>query len=90
MIAPNEALGKARIYLGEVMPEFAALEPSVEEMVIAPDSSKWIITFSALSSPEKSEENTLADLLRFHKIRKVVSIGADDGSLIAVRNPAPF
>jgi hypothetical protein len=76
--------------LGEVIPDFAALQPKVEEMVLESDSSKWDITFSALSSPEKTPENTLADLLRLRRIRKIVSIAANDGSLIAVKNPAPF
>lgn len=90
MLAPSEAVDKARIYLGEVIPEFAALEPKVEEMELDKNSSNWNITFCALSSPENSQENSLADLLRFHKIRKIVYIGAEDGSFIAVRNPAPF
>jgi hypothetical protein len=90
MLAPNEAIGRAQSYLGEVIPDFAALEPRVEEMVFDKSAANWNITFCALSSPEKSQENTLADLLRLHKIRKIVSIGADDGLLIAVRNPAPF
>ena len=90
MLAPSELIGKAQLYLGEIIPDFAALDPRVEEMVLDKYSANWNITFCALSSPEKSQENTLADLLRFHKIRKVVSIGADDGSLVAVRNPAPF
>jgi hypothetical protein len=90
MLAPSEVIGKAQSYLGEVIPDFAALDPSVEEMVLDKNSANWTITFCALSSPEKSQENSLADLLRFHKIRKIVSIGAEDGSFIAVRNPAPF
>ena len=90
MLAPSEAVDKARVYLGEVIPEFAAFEPKVEEMELDKNSSNWNITFCALSSPEKSQENSLADLLRFHKIRKIVYIGAEDGSFIAVRNPAPF
>ena len=90
MLAPSELIGKAQLYLGEIIPDFAALDPRVEEMVLDKNSANWNITFCALSSPEKSQENTLADLLRFHKIRKVVSVGADDGSLVAVRNPAPF
>jgi hypothetical protein len=90
MLAPNEVIGKARTYLGEVVPEFAALEPQVEEMVLAPDSSEWKITFYALGGGERTEANTLADLLRWQRIEKVVSIGAEDGTLIAVRNPSPF
>lgn len=90
MLAPSEVIHKAHSYLGEVIPDFAALDPRVEEMVLDKDSANWNITFCALSSPEKPQENTLADLLRLHKIRKIVSIGADDGSFIAVRNPTPF
>ena len=90
MLAPSELIGKAQSYLGEVIPDFAALDPRVEEMVLDKNSANWNITFCALNSPEKTQENTLSDLLRIHKIRKVVSIGADDGSLIAVRNPSPF
>ena len=90
MLAPGEAIHKAHSYLGEVIPEFAALDPTVEEMVLDRDAANWNITFSAMSGPEKAHENTLADLLRLHRIRKIVSIGAADGSLIAVRNPAPF
>jgi hypothetical protein len=90
MLAPSEVIDRAHSYLGEVIPDFAALDPRVEEMVLDKNSANWNITFCALRSPEKSQENTLADLLLLHKIRKIVSIGADDGSLIAVRNPAPF
>ena len=90
MLAPSEVIGKAQSYLGEVIPDFAALEPRVEEMELDKNSANWNITFCALSSPEKTHENSLADLLRLHKIRKIVSIGADDGSFIAVRNPTPF
>ena len=86
MLAPSEALGKARIYLGEVIPDFAALEPRVEEMVLAPDSSEWKITFSAYD--EKEKPSSLAHILR-QRIEKVVSVGAD-GAFIAVRNPHPF
>jgi hypothetical protein len=90
MLAPNEAIGKARTYLDEVVPDFAAMEPKVEEMVLAPDSSEWRITFYALGTGQKTEANSLADLLRLKRIWKVVSVGANDGALIAVRNPPPF
>jgi hypothetical protein len=90
MLAPSEVIGRAQSYLGEVIPQFAELDPTVEEMVLDNDSANWNITFCALSSPEKTDENSLAGLLRLHKIRKVVSIKADNGALVAVRNPAPF
>jgi hypothetical protein len=73
-----------------MLPEFAALDPRVDEIELDSDSSKWNITFTAISGGEKTQENTLADLLRVQKIYKVVSIRANDGTLIAVRNPDPF
>jgi hypothetical protein len=90
MLAPSEAIDKARVYLGEVVPEFAALEPKVEEMVLVPKSSEWKITFYALKGVQKADATSLADLLRWQRVEKVVSVGADDGALIAVRNPPPF
>jgi phage pi2 protein 07 len=89
MLAPNEVLVKARVYLGEVIPEFAALEPKVEEMVLAHDSSTWNITFYARSK-NISKPETVADMLSNPRIEKVVSVAANDGALIAVRNPAQF
>jgi phage pi2 protein 07 len=87
MLAPSEALNKARVYLDEVVPDFAALQPKVDEMVLAPDSSKWIITFFAQTGENRKAE-TVADLLSNPRVEKVVSVAADDGSLVAVRNPS--
>jgi phage pi2 protein 07 len=87
MLAPSEVLVKARVYLGEVIPEFAALEPKVDEMVLTKDSSKWEITFIARSGGNPKAE-TVADLLSNPRIEKVISVTADDGSLVAVRNPS--
>jgi hypothetical protein len=84
MLAPEEAIGKARNYLGEVVPEYVALEPKVEEIECAPNSSEWKITFSAA---EGKNDSSLAALLR-GKVWKVVTVGAEDGSLIAVKNPS--
>lgn len=89
MLAPKEVLGKARAYLGEVVPDFAALDPKVEEMILAPDSSVWKITFSAHRG-ENPEAASLADIVRRQRIEKEVAVTADDGNLIAVRTPAPF
>ena len=60
----------------------------VEEMVRVPNSSEWKITFYAHSG-DNPQVGTLADLMRRQRIEKVVFIGADDGSLIAVKNPTP-
>lgn len=89
MLTPKEVIVKARDYLGEVIPDFAALDPKIEEMVLTPDSSEWKITFFAYS--EKGPNDiSLADILRRQRIEKVVSVAAENGDLIAVRNPAPF
>jgi hypothetical protein len=90
MLAPGEAVEKARGYLGEVVPEFAAMNPKVEEMVLTPDSSEWKITFYVYSGDPNAKVTSLADLMRPRKIEKVVSIAQKDGTLIAVRNPPPF
>lgn len=86
MLAPNQIVDKARTYLGEVVPEFAALNPKVEEMVRVPDSSEWKITFYAHTG-DNIAVATVADLLRRQRVEKIVFIGANDGSLIAVKNP---
>ncbi|MGC1463941.1 MAG: hypothetical protein WA802_17200 [Terracidiphilus sp.] len=86
MLAPSQVIDRARTYLGEIVPEFAALKPKIEEMVRVPNSSEWRITFYAHSGDEPKIA-TVADLLRRQRIEKIVFIGADDGSLIAVKNP---
>lgn len=88
MIDPGEAVQKAQRYLKEVIPEFAALGPKVEEILRTPDSSQWKITFYAHTGDD-APAATLADLLKRRRIEKVVSIGAQDGALIAVSNPLP-
>ena len=86
MLAPDEVIDKARTYLGQVVPEFAALKPKIEEMALDSRSSEWKIIFFAYSGDNPSVA-TVADLLRQQRIEKVVYVGADDGSLIAVKNP---
>lgn len=89
MLEPKDVVGKARVYLGEILPDFAALQPQVEEMVLDQQSDSWMITFAALGHEENAGK-TLADLLKVQKLRKVVRVGAEDGVLLAVRNPVPF
>jgi len=91
MLAPREVLGKARTYLEEVVPDFAALEPKVDEMQLAkylPDSQRWVITFYAHSG-ESGKVASLADVIRRQRIEKVVSVDPEDGHLISVSNPGP-
>lgn len=85
MLAVTEVIDKARNYLGEVVPEFAALQPRVEEAEFSKDSSSWNITFAP---PEGSNRkaSSLADLVRYRRSGKTVYITAEDGSLVAVKN----
>lgn len=88
MLDANQAMAKAQAYLEQFIPEFAVMQPRVEEIVLAPDSSVWKITLYAYNS-DRSDAATLADLLRFRRITKIVSISAEDGSLLGISNPAP-
>ena len=87
MLAPNEVVEMAKSYLGQVVPEFAALNPHVDEMVLTPESPEWRITFYAERGDTKPEPTSLAHLLQSPRIFKTVVIGATDGELIAIRNP---
>lgn len=93
MLAPRDALGKARAYLEEVIPDFAALDPKVDEMKLSPhggDSQTWVITFYA-PTKDNAKVETLADVVRRQRIEKVVSLDADDGHLVFVGTPGlPF
>ena len=86
MLAPKDAIEKARGYLEDVVPDFAALHPQVEEILRTPDSSEWKITFYAHTG-SSAEAPTLADLIARRRIEKVVSVSSQDGSLISVSNP---
>ena len=90
MLAPGEVVERARGYLGEVVPDFAAMNPRVEEMVLSPDSSEWKVTFYVYTGDLNTKATSLAEIVSRRKIEKVVSIAPKDGTLIAVRNPPPF
>ena len=87
MLSVTEVVGKARTHLSEAMPEFAKLEPKVEELVRSQDPPRWEVTFRA-GDPVDQKVASLADLLSRQKVVKVVSLDGSDGSLIAVRDPA--
>lgn len=93
MLEPKDVLGRAQKYLNDLIPEFAQLDPKVEEMTLAQDllgKSRWRITFYAYPV-DKGEPNSLAELVRRQRIEKVVSLAPDDGSLIAIENTSvPF
>jgi hypothetical protein len=85
MLAVTEVIDKARAYLDEVVPEFAALQPRVEEAEFSKDSSNWTIKF-ALPEGNNRKPATLADLVRSRKSGKAVYLAAEDGTLVAVKN----
>lgn len=89
MLDAKDVVLKARNYLGEVMPDFAALDPKVDEMVVMQDRPVWKITFYAYSGEDTGKAASIADIVRRNRIEKEVLIGANDGSLIAVSNPQP-
>lgn len=93
MLAPREVLDKARIYLEEVIPDFAALDPKVDEMRLSnyqTDTKRWVITFYAHTG-DNLKVASLADVIRRQRVEKVVSVDPEDGRLIAVSNPdSPF
>ena len=88
MLDAGQAVSKAQEYLKQFIPDFAILQPRVEEIVLVPDSSSWRIRFYAYSG-DPSKAATLADLMRFRRIEKIVLISAQDGGLIGISNPAP-
>ena len=88
MLGPRQVVEKARGYLEDVVPDFAALHPKVEEIVRSPDSSQWKITFYAHTG-DNPHIATLADVLNRRRIEKIVSVSAQDGELISVSNPTP-
>lgn len=89
MLEPKEVVGRARKHLADIMPEFAELDPKVEEIRLGQDAlgnARWWITFSA-HLENSGEPNSLADLVKRRRIEKVVSIAPDSGSLISIDNP---
>jgi len=88
VIDATQARGKAQEYLQQFIPDFAALDPKVDEITLAPNGSTWIIGLYAYAG-DQSQAATLAELLKFRRIRKVVVISAEDGSLLGISNPAP-
>jgi hypothetical protein len=73
--------------LDEIMPEYVALHPDVEEFQLYPDSDRWEITFRA-KNPEPSNGSRGLGSVFFPFVYKVVSVSASDGSLISIKNPS--
>jgi hypothetical protein len=87
MVTIVEAVETAKENLAKIMPDFAKLEPNVEEFGISKDGDEWIITFRARNDdPSDSASGTNAVFIPF--VEKVVRVGASNGQLLSVRNPS--
>ncbi|MGA2249703.1 hypothetical protein [Terracidiphilus sp.] len=87
MLEPRAAVDKARGYLLEIVPDFAKLDPKVEEMTRRPDAPEWTITFFVNVGKDQKAES-LADLISRQRIEKVVRVAAENGELISITNPS--
>jgi len=96
MITPSDAIGMGRGYLAEVVPDFYALNPVVDEILLVPKrgdqaNGEWRVFFTAkIEEKPKKRPETLADVIRTRKIDKMVALDAEEGALIAVRNGSSF
>ncbi len=70
--------------LGKVMPDYAALSPSIEEFERSHDGSLWKVTFRA-KNPDAVEGG--GGQIFYPYRDKVVQIQTSNGELIAIRNP---
>lgn len=83
----QDAIARAKEYLKTVLPEFADLDWTLEEIETAGQRGNWLLTFSAVRPPAVDSENTLAAWLRPARVTKSVEL-AQTGELLAVRNRA--
>jgi len=84
MVDVESAVKIAFSELGKVMPEYAALNPEIEEFERSQDGSLWNVTFRA-KNPD-ADINGRGNV--FYPYRdKIVQIQASNGDLIAIRNP---
>ena len=86
MVSIKEAVDKSKKILDEVMPEYVALNPDVEQFQLSSDGGKWEITFKA-KNPEPTNGSRGLGSVFFPFVYKVVSVSTSDGFLISVRNP---
>lgn len=77
------AVKAARENLATLFPEFSGMDVRLEEVETPLNAARWRLTFSA-ALPDKPEENSLADLLRPRRLRKVIEL-ADNGQLVSVK-----
>lgn len=85
MIDATQAVKIAEGKLPEVVPAFAALKPTVEEIEQSKDGQIWLVRFRAKNSDFRSEDS-YASFLPF--VEKEVRLTADSGDLLSVLNPA--
>ena len=82
MVDVETAVKIATAQLGKVMPDYAALNPSIEEFELSADGSVWNVTFRA-KNPDATPYSA-----SFYPYRdKLVQIQTSDGELLAIKNP---
>ncbi|MGC2621557.1 MAG: hypothetical protein WA414_21110, partial [Acidobacteriaceae bacterium] len=84
----QEAVGKAKDYLREILPEYSNAEWQLEELETPTHRGSWIFTFSAASEKKPSHAMSIQDYLRPYRVTKVIEVDSDTGDLIAIRNKA--
>ncbi len=84
MINVEKAVDIALSVLTKIMPDYAALKPEVDEFALSKDGSFWNVTFRA----KNPEPNPFGGQVFYPYKDKVVQIKANDGELIAIRNPS--
>ncbi len=64
MVAIEQAVESSKQVLGHIMPEFAHLEPEIEEFQLDDDQGLWIITFRARNPQPRGEGENSARFSR--------------------------
>jgi len=84
----QEAVGKAKAYLKDVLPEYANAEWQLEELETAADKHTWLFTFSATRQGKSPLNLSIEDFLHPYRITKLVEVDSETGELLAIRNKA--
>lgn len=85
MVAIGQAVESSKQVLGQVMPEFAHLDPEIEEFQLDDDQGLWIITFRARNPQPRGEGESFGTFFAPY-IEKVATVSTSDGKLLSIRN----
>jgi hypothetical protein len=84
----QDAAERAKVYLKEVLPEYANAEWHLEELETTVGKRTWLFTFSATSENKHPVDMSLEDFLRPYRVTKQVEVDSETGDLLAIRNKA--